>query len=113
VGDPAIPKPPRAVSDLRGRFDRSIFSRAKAPPWAGKILCSPEQRFAQYRFSLLAEGAALEKLVHRYASVPMSLADACLVRLAKLHPHSVVFTLDNDFRIYRRDGRQPITLLMP
>jgi predicted nucleic acid-binding protein len=64
-------------------------------------------------FSILAEGAALEKLVQRYANVPMSLADACLVRMAKLHPQAVVFTLDHDFQIYRLEGRQPIPLLMP
>jgi hypothetical protein len=64
-------------------------------------------------FSIIDEGQALEKLVHRYANVPMSLADACLVQLTKTHPKSVVFTLDQDFRIYRRDGRQPIPLLMP
>ena len=33
---------------------------------------------------MISEGAALAKLVHQYANVPMSLADACLVRLAKL-----------------------------
>jgi predicted nucleic acid-binding protein len=59
------------------------------------------------------EGTALAKLVQRYSNVPMSLADACLVRLAKLHPRAVVFTLDQDFRIYRREGRQPIPLVMP
>jgi len=64
-------------------------------------------------FSLLAEAEAVEKLVQRYANVPMSLADACLVRLAKLHPGSAVFTLDSDFHIYRRDGRQPLSLLTP
>ena len=64
-------------------------------------------------FSIIAEGAVLEKLVQRYANVPMSLADACLVRLAKLHPQTVVFTLDHDFQIYRLDGRQPIPLLIP
>jgi predicted nucleic acid-binding protein len=64
-------------------------------------------------FSIVIEGTALEKLVHRYANVPMSLADACLVRLAKLLPQSVVFTLDHDFQIYRRDGRQPIPLIIP
>jgi predicted nucleic acid-binding protein len=62
---------------------------------------------------MVAEGVALEKLVQRYGNVPMSLADACLVRLAKLHPRSVVFTLDRDFQIYRKDGRQPIPLLTP
>lgn len=63
--------------------------------------------------SILDDAAALEKLVNRYANVPMSLTDACLVRLSKLNPNAIVFTLDGDFQIYRRDGRQPIPLLMP
>jgi|SRR6516164_5690440 predicted nucleic acid-binding protein len=52
-------------------------------------------------------------LVRRYANVPMSLADACLVRLSELVAGCVVFTLDSDFRIYRRHGRQKIPLLIP
>lgn len=64
-------------------------------------------------FEIIAEGSALEKLVQKYANVPMSLADACLVRLAKSHPQTIVFTLDTDFHIYRRDGRQAIQVLMP
>ncbi|MGO9470544.1 MAG: hypothetical protein ACLQVF_41155 [Isosphaeraceae bacterium] len=43
----------------------------------------------------------------------MSLADACLVRMSELAPECVVFTLDNDFRIYRRHKRQRISLLIP
>lgn len=64
-------------------------------------------------FSVIAEGPALEKLVRRYSNVPMSLTDACRVTLAKLNPHAFVFTLDRDFLIYRRDGRQAIPLVMP
>jgi hypothetical protein len=43
----------------------------------------------------------------------MSLADGCLVRMSELAADGVVFTLDSDFRIYRRHGRQKIPLLMP
>jgi hypothetical protein len=43
----------------------------------------------------------------------MSLADACLVRLSEIVPDAVVFTLDADFRIYRRRGRAVIPVLMP
>jgi uncharacterized protein len=43
----------------------------------------------------------------------MSLADACLVRLAELHPKSPVFTLDSDFSIYRKNGRQVIAQISP
>lgn len=51
--------------------------------------------------------------MRRYRDRPMSLADACLVRLAELHSGAKVFTLDSDFRIYRRHGNKTIPLLMP
>jgi predicted nucleic acid-binding protein len=43
----------------------------------------------------------------------MSLADACLVRLLELDATGEVFTLDSDFRIYRRHGNKMIPVLMP
>jgi predicted nucleic acid-binding protein len=49
----------------------------------------------------------------KYSSVPMSLADACLVRMAEMAPRSRIFTLDRHFGIYRRHGRQIIPLLAP
>lgn len=52
-------------------------------------------------------------LLQRYANVPMSLADACLVRMSELVADCVVFTLDSDFRIYRRNGRDAIPLVIP
>lgn len=56
---------------------------------------------------------ALLSMVRRYADVPMSLADACLVRLADINPHSEVFTLDGDFGIYRKSNRQVINVISP
>jgi uncharacterized protein len=64
-------------------------------------------------FRIDAELLALRTLQARYASVPMSLADACLVRLAELHPRAPVVTLDTDFRVYRRSGRLAIPVIMP
>jgi predicted nucleic acid-binding protein len=52
-------------------------------------------------------------LMERYASVPMSFADACLVALAEATPGAKVFTLDQDFLIYRRHEDQPLALLAP
>jgi predicted nucleic acid-binding protein len=43
----------------------------------------------------------------------MSLADACLVRMAELHDNCQIFTTDRDFKIYRRKGRSVIPLLAP
>lgn len=57
--------------------------------------------------------AALKKLMIRYASVPMSLADSCLVRMSEIYPNSHIFTLDSDFHVYRRNGRQTIPAIMP
>ena len=49
----------------------------------------------------------------RYKSVPASLADAELVRMAELYPQSSVFTLDSDFQIYRKHRDIPIPVLFP
>ena len=43
----------------------------------------------------------------------MSLADACLVRMSELVEDCTVLTLDSDFRIYRRNRRKSIPVLMP
>jgi uncharacterized protein len=59
------------------------------------------------------EQASLRELMARYRNVPMSLADATLVRLAELNDQAKVFTLDADFRIYRRHRNQSIPVLMP
>lgn len=64
-------------------------------------------------FSVLEEREALWKLIHKYEDLPMSLADACLVRLAETNPGASVFTLDTHFRVYRKNGRQQISVIMP
>ena len=64
-------------------------------------------------FRVDAELLALRTLLARYASVPMSLADACLVRMAETLPRAAVLTLDGDFRVYRRSGRLAIPVIMP
>ena len=55
----------------------------------------------------------LIELQHSYRNVPMSLADACLVRMSELWDRSRVLTIDSDFRVYRRNRRQVIPLLAP
>lgn len=59
------------------------------------------------------EKEAIEKLMMKYVKVPMSFADACLVRMAELYPNSAVLTLDSDFRIYRKNKNQEIPVIMP
>ena len=57
--------------------------------------------------------ADLFGLLRKYADQPMSLADACLVRMAELTDDCQVFTTDRDFLVYRRKGRHVIPLLAP
>jgi len=52
-------------------------------------------------------------LLKKYSDVPMSLADACIVRMSEMHGDSPVLTVDADFRIYRKNKRQAIPLLSP
>jgi len=72
-----------------------------------------ERGVIRIAFSLQDEQADVRALMHRYRNRPMSLADACLVRLSEIHGSGKVFTLDSDFRIYRRHGNKVIPLLTP
>ena len=67
----------------------------------------------QIGFCLLDEVETIKELITRYENVPMSLADACLVRMTELHPESTILTLDSDFRIYRKHRNQEIPVIMP
>lgn len=53
------------------------------------------------------------KLMQKYADVPMSLADACLVRMTEGLSDSVILTTDADFRIYRRHSRHVVPCMLP
>jgi predicted nucleic acid-binding protein len=55
----------------------------------------------------------LRRLMDKYRDTPMSLADACIVRMAEIHERHAVLTLDSDFLIYRRHGRVPLALVHP
>lgn len=64
-------------------------------------------------FDLVAEHAALSTLTAKYRDLPMSLADACLVRMVERHPGATVFTVDRHFQVYRHHGRRRIPTIMP
>jgi predicted nucleic acid-binding protein len=78
-----------------------------------KLFALIESGFLRSEFDLRTEHRSVRDLMRRYVSTPMSFADACLVRLSEIHAHSVVWTLDRDFHIYRHHGRQTIPLISP
>jgi uncharacterized protein len=87
---------------------------ARAVPGARAALIEMlGEGFLSIGMALAEHHSAILKMVRRYADLPMSLADACLVRLAEIHPQSAVLTLDSDFPFYRKNARQVIELITP
>ena len=72
-----------------------------------------ERKILQVPFRVENEIERLLTLQRTYRNLPMSLADACLVRMSEMHETSRIFTADAHFRVYRRNGRQVIPLLAP
>lgn len=64
-------------------------------------------------FDLQANLIAVENLMRKYRDQPMDLADACLVRMTEIQPHSLVLTTDGDFKVYRRNGREVVPHVLP
>ena len=64
-------------------------------------------------FDLAEQIEPVLKLMQKYADVPMSLADACLIRMTEALADSVILTTDADFRIYRRHSRQVVPCMIP
>ena len=65
-----------------------------------------------WSFSFAKNAARVGALMRAYADVPMAFADACLVCMAE-QEEGTVFTLDSDFRIYRKNRTEALHLLMP
>ena len=80
---------------------------------AAKLVRALREGVLAISLNLQQETVAVEALLTHYADTSMSLADACLVRLAELYADSRIFTVDSDFRHYRRNRRQLIPLLYP
>lgn len=91
----------------------TMFLLRRFPLAQDAILRMVEAGVLHVAFSLAQEIRAVRRLVAKYADVPMSLSDACLVRMAELHANHPVCTLDSDFLVYRLHGRKQIPLLHP
>lgn len=124
------------VAALLGRRDSHhrwavAQGRNLAPPWTSCEAALSEafyllgERGAPAMRALLGRGSLhigfdlgqhmepVLKLMEKYADVPMSLADACLVRMTEVLSDCVVLTTDSDFRVYRRHSRQAVPCVLP
>lgn len=64
-------------------------------------------------FSYVEHAGRIQELVRTYADQPMSLADACLVRMAEGRSASRVVMTDAGFHVYRTAGDEPLDVLLP
>ena len=94
-------------------ISESHFLLQGTPGGAEALYALLERGIISVSFSLTRQLAETVRLIRRYSDVPISLTDACLVRMAELEESTVVFTTDADFRLYRRNGRQVIPLITP
>jgi uncharacterized protein len=82
-------------------------------PGASALAALLRRRAVVSAFHLGDTPEEVVKLLHKYAEVPMSFADACLVRMTEVLSEPVLLTTDADFRVYRRHGRKAIPCAMP
>jgi predicted nucleic acid-binding protein len=68
---------------------------------------------ASANFSYRDQSVEILRHLQRYSDIPMSFADACLVRMSEIERDCIIFTTDRDFLTYRRNRRQGIPLISP
>ncbi len=80
---------------------------------AGLVLEMISEELIRLDFVCNDHLAHLAGLAKRYKDRKPDLADLCLIRMSELHPKHSVITVDEDFRIYRRNKREVIPLISP
>jgi predicted nucleic acid-binding protein len=87
-----------------------LIARRNIP--LARLIAFLESGTLQIGMSLADEAGAVRALMERYANVPMSLADGCLVRLSEM-TNLPICTLDSDFTVYRAQRNRPLDLISP
>ena len=105
-------RPPMLTCDAV--LSEAVFLLSASSGEGKRVLELVTRGVVQPRFDLEAEAGAASAFLRRYRSLPMDLADACLVRMSELHADCVLLTADSEFRdVFRRNGRQVIPTVLP
>lgn len=88
-------------------FTEAMYLLSRAGGTAGqdalwRLLSSGRLRLAELSEPTVERA---RQLMIKYADLPMDLAEATLVALAEQRRERRIFTLDDDFRVYRLHGR--------
>jgi uncharacterized protein len=79
----------------------------------GAVMELVERGVVKVPFRLENDAEGIRKIMAHYSNLPMSLADACLVRMAENNAAAEVLTLDSHFRIYRLSNRRLVPVRIP
>jgi uncharacterized protein len=91
----------------------TMYLLARYPHAADALFGLLENGALRIAFRIEDDVEPLRRLLQKYRDTPMSLADACIVRMAEIHDRHEVLTLDSDFAVYRKHGRVPLSLIRP
>lgn len=80
---------------------------------AGIVFDMIEEGLIQLAFDCDDHLPQLAVFAKRYRDRKPDLADLCLIRMSELHPKHSLFTVDKDFRVYRRNKREVIPVISP
>jgi predicted nucleic acid-binding protein len=84
-----------------------------APAAAPALIALLDRRALLVSFELNQHLEPVLALMRKYANVPISVADASIIRMSEIMAEPIVLTTDADFRVYRRHGRQVVPCAMP
>ena len=91
----------------------AFFLLARSPEAQDALFGLIEKGALRIAFHLEEHLMEIKTLREKYRDRPISLADACIVRMAELFDDHHIFTLDSDFTFYRKHGRKSLALIHP
>lgn len=77
----------------------------------GEVLALGRRGLYTIAMSLADHWESIESLLDKYADLPVSLADACLIRCAEVSQDARIATFDSDFSVYRWSRNKKFDLL--
>jgi predicted nucleic acid-binding protein len=104
---------PSTVLTCDAVISEALFLLKRGGHRTDDLFAFVETGFLRSEFDFHAQYRHVHDLMRRYRERPMAFADACLVRMAELRPQACIWTLDDDFRFYRKNRRQTLSLVMP
>jgi uncharacterized protein len=81
-----------------------------SPAFVARLLQDGDLQIA---FNLMEQIRPVLALLEKYKDQKIDATDACVVRMSEIFPDCKVFTVDHDFDVYRRFGRDLIPTSYP